>query len=251
MIGVRTLSLLAASCFALQLAAVPKVEAAVMTVQYEGIINTFGVSSSPFFRDRPTTSIAGQFSYDSEQAGFPQPSGLQSFVLLDYGFTITFPDRDDYVSTGIVDFGDDGNMTVVGGAGSLLGRGDLFVQGVFEGPDFGLSRPTGSTFQIQDGSSLQNPANVLVENTPPSAPFTLDDVTGGRISLEWTNSLGGRTLAFFNLTSLLVAPAVEPPPTSVPEPGSIALFGFGFLGLLAAARRRSPSSKNPRAPLPR
>jgi hypothetical protein len=76
---------------------------------------------------------------------------------------------------------------------------------------------------------------VLQSDSLPAISFSLDNLEGGGIYLEWMNSMGGKFLASFNLTSLDVHPLEtesETNPNSLPEPGTLSLLSLGLTGLL-------------------
>lgn len=133
---------------------------------------------------------------------------------------------------------DDGGKT-----GSFVANGTTFDFGVWDS-NFDVALAAGNY------SAIVTQYNNFPQSTLLSDGFRWDS----NPNFTFTQSYGGATQPFFNgvwdgndprtsfwrfsLLNVDSAVVIDPNPTNVPEPGTLALFGTGLVGLLTSRRRR-------------
>jgi len=145
----------------------------------------------------------------------------------------------------IITFNSDGSITTSGPGGNYDGSDDALV-GVHNNSGHSISSfaLSGSNIFGFDGDGIDGflgIANNLMDTSGyggPNAYYTVTDANTGFVN--FITAIANGSTEFFSLEESidLSAPPVIGPPSGVPEPATLALFGFGLAGLATRFRRK-------------
>jgi PEP-CTERM motif-containing protein len=114
----------------------------------------------------------------------------------------------------------------------LIGSG--FTKGILEAADSNANSANSLTVEAFDQVNFSGGTQTA---TSPISTITLIAQALGVVNADWNTSTGsGFELSFFGLSN---GPGTSFTIVGVPEPSTVALLGFGLVGLVLGGRRRS------------